>query len=831
MAGFSSAAPKTGLQRFPEVNIPGGQIGECQRYLFGTYLMEGSPIYPATPGQMLYHKQSTGSGGKGGFGGGVATGADCYWMNFAIAYCVNPIYRLLEIRIDDKPVWAPLEVLPGITADSLSAGGYKAIDTFNKDVISGKIRIYFGADDAAVDPFFLNPGVTANRDPSTPVLNPAWPGLCWAMFEDFQVGTSPSVPKIRIRAEAAQSTPLGDPDNNRILTPAQTGGFYYEANAVHVVADVLSNLNYGGELAPSDFEASWLECAQQCFDEGLGVSGYIDRADKGEQLSDDLLDHIGGVIVGRGDQWGLRLIRRTYSFAEALAISEEHFKDVEIVPAAQTEAATQISVEFNDQTRQYGANTVDISNVAASITTSVHRRERISFKYYTAQAAALVAAQTKAPLLITPPDKIRFKLSRYAGLQLEAGDAIVPSYSKCQNGALDGTRIFRITELDRPLSGLYLTVEAFEECVTMLAGAFADRIAPADPAPTGILDTPLPQLPLELPWDIAGADLRVTHLAARMQAIYSNFELRAGTQPDQFDLLTPYGEFVQAGTLAAPYSWHSLSVDDHGLTLTPALPADLAAYWGTASVVRAQLFQNARLMVLFDPVTDAHEICSWQVIEPSAACYRVRGICRGLYDTAPQNFPTGALVFLMSAPSTIVGRQPGWGNGVTVHCKAVPYNAVDSATAGAMPSASLTLRERAQRPFPVSNLRANGLGATSRPTYADGQPIRFDWIPRTRGKGIGYFNPGGPFDAHIPTEGDFVLRLWSWLGSQIAVGGSFVVPATQTHTDPRGVERVYCDIPPNTFQTNPDGLMAVVTARASGWESLYPQTITVERDI
>lgn len=802
---FLFPRPKTPAERFPEVSVAGAQQGEPLPFLFGTHHMTGLCVYPASAANMIYRKVSTGTMGKGGFGGGMASGSSDYFLNFAICYAGNPVARVLEIKVDDHVVWGSPNPGGGLGAGSANAHGYVTLR--QGMTLKGLIRFYFGSDTQAVDSWFVGRGIQL----------PAWPGWCYAFFEDFEVGTSPTVPKIRIRAEAAPTaSPLRDPH------PVINTGVYNEANPVHLLADIYTNARYGLGLDPLALDDSWEAAALQVYREGLGVSGYLDRQAKFSAFADDLLDHIGAVFVPRGRQLGLTLIRRTHSVSDAPLIAAAHFGAVELTPSVQAAACTEVMVEWRDATRDYTTAARPLPNIAAALSTGVTRRERLSFDYFTAASAALAAAQGRAPLLVTPPDQLKFQLNRFAGIALEPGDVIRPDYPAVQNGALDGTRVFRLTKVDRPLTGLYLEAEAFEECALVPGAVTTDVVNP--PAPTLVeFAAPTPQLALELPWDLAAtATLQITHLAARAQQLYDAFRLLGGVAVDQFDLLTDGGRFVQAGTLTAAYHNQTLSVDDTGFVLAPALAADAEAFWPTASVLRGQLFSRDRLGLLHDPATGATEFFAWQTIAPSGANYRLTGLARGLFDTPVGRFPAGSAVYLFPAIPFALDRLSGWGSGVTVNLKAVPFDRLLQADPSLMPTQSLPLVERAKRPFPVSNVRANGVGALLRPTYTAGQTVRLDWIPRTRGAGAGYLNPQGVFDPAIAVEGTFLARIYH--------GATLLRTLTSaaSYTDSRGVVRYYADYTPAS-DGNPAAFTARIVAVVNGWESLTPQPVEVGR--
>ena len=412
---------------------------------------------------------------------------------------------------------------------------------------------------------------------------------------------------------------------------------------------------------------------------------------------------------------------------------------------------------------------------------------------------------------------------------------ICPVWSR-GNPPLDGSRVFRITSVKRPLNGPYLEAEAFEEFATVQAGippVVTFQNQPTTSGGTGGISLPITtRFPLELPWDMAvGRTMQITDLCARAQQIYTAFQLYGGTLPDIFDVFTSHG-LVCVGGVLGNYPSATLAIDDVvGFTITPhsdsrgvvdATAADLLNYWVTASVTRPELFSRARYAVLANPTTGAHEIIAWQTITQIGSAYQVTGIIRGLFDTEPQDFAGANSVFLFSTLPFTVDRRGDWANGVTLNLKAVPYNDSDAGTPTAAATQTLTLTERAARAFPVTNPRANGLGPILNPSYQAGAPIQITWLPRTRGAGCGYNNPQGIFDPNIATEGDFLVR--------IVVAGivtrTITIAPTATVNLGDGVPRLVCNYDAS-LDGNPASFTAKISARVNGWESLQSTNITV----
>src|ERR1700688_4263673 len=102
---FLASAPRDLVGSHPEIRIPGSQQGDPIPYLFGTYDMDGTCIYPRDAAHMVSRQTSSGQGGEGGLGGGGATGEKILYFNFAIMYCCNPTKRIIRSKIDNNIIW------------------------------------------------------------------------------------------------------------------------------------------------------------------------------------------------------------------------------------------------------------------------------------------------------------------------------------------------------------------------------------------------------------------------------------------------------------------------------------------------------------------------------------------------------------------------------------------------------------------------------------------------------------------------------------------------------------------------------------------------------
>lgn len=783
----------------PDYSFPTSDEGAAIPVPIGTVDCTGQYIWPKDAASAVKETvaHQVDSGGKG-FGGSSGGETHTYRLSWAVCLGWGPIDRIIEVRASQCAIWrGPLD--------------YEAADFPNGyadlTVGNGLVRFYWGTQTQAPDPILA--GILGDV--------PSWKGMCWMLFHQYDVGTSPSVPQITVRMRRIPQSPLSN-THKLILTDAGSGSNceIYEANPVHVIADVMTNTHYGAGLPAAKLDsASWNAAAATVASEQLGISTYLKEQETLQSFVENILSHIDAGVVVRNGILHLKLQRRDYNPDTVTVIPEQAVSDFNIESSLPGGLPTQVLVSYTDWRKNFASASFPMFNIGATIDSDSARREQIDLPLFTVRDIAAVAAQSKMQQLMTPHDAVTFTLDRANGIALEWGDVVKLNYTPC---LADVTRLWRIISLERSAtSARYVEVKAVEEL-----GANRESVDPGEVVAAGepvTIDGPLTHVkPLELPWDVTGGSLAVTYLAARDQTMYSKFMLYGGLSLELDAVVEKESPFVPAGALSATYAADTLAVDDAGFLIDPT--PDVAEFAATASVSRANLFLARNLMVI------DNEILAFQIIEAEGNYYRIRGILRGLYDTDPAAHLSGASVFMLrnGKPPCVVKRQAGWANGVTIYTEAVPYTRNQTGALHLFETNSLTLVERARRPFPVANLLANGVGNALSPSYIASNNVRLSWTARTRGAGMGYPNQTGMWENGVAVEGSFVVEIWT--GTTLR--RTIEVPATALITSGFFEGRLYTDYNP-ILDYNPASFTARVYSVVNGWRSSTYRSVTVTK--
>lgn len=784
----------------PDYNFPTSNEGDAIPVPVGTTDCTGQYIWPKDAASAVKSTEAheVDSGGKGMFGG--SSGGETYTYRLSWAVCLGwgPIDRIIEVRAGQCPIWrGPLDY----DAEDFP-NGYADLTVGN-----GLVRFYWGTTTQAPDPILA--GILGDV--------PSWAGMCWMLFYQYDVGSSPTVPQITVRLRREPQSPLANTDK-LILTDSGDGSNceIYEANPVHVIADLMTNTRYGAGLPVATLDpTSWNAAAAAVATEQLGISTYLKQQETLQSLVENILSHIDAGVVVRSGVLYLKLQRRDYDPATVTVIPEKAISDFSIESSLPGGLPTQVLVGYSDWRKNFASANFPMFNIGATIDADSARREQIDLPLFTVRDVAAIAAQSKMQQLMTPHDAVSFTLDRANGIALEWGDVVKITYTPC---LADVTRLWRIISLERSAtSARYVEVKAVEEL-----GANRESVDPGEIVAAGesvTINGPLTYTkPLELPWDVTGGSLAVTYLAARDQTMYSKYMLYGGLSLDLDAVVEKESPFVPAGALSAAYAADTLAVDDVGFLIDPS--PDVTEFAATASVSRSSLFLARNLMIIDD------EILAFQIIEAEGDYYRIRGVLRGLYDTDAAAHASGASVFLLKngKPPFLAKRQAGWANGVTIYTSAVPYTRNQTGALHLFETNSLALVERARRPFPVANLLADGKGDALSPSYTAGNTVRLSWTARTRGAGMGYPNQTGMWEDGVAVEGSFEIDIYngSTLERTIAIAASATI-ATGFFAG-----RHYYDYAP-ALDGSPASFEARVYSIVNGWRSSTYRTVTVTK--
>jgi hypothetical protein len=720
--------------------------------------------------------EQTTSVGKGG-GQDVKSG-ELHYRTFALGLCLGPIDAVRAIWLDAGLLWKG-----NATVASANGDGYVEISTER-----GYVRIYFGT-------------AAQNQDAAMAAIISGFPsfrGFAYAVFVDWQIGTSDNLPPLEfVIARAPGGTAKG-----------------MGANPIARAYELLTDPIRGVQL-PAAFIGDF-SAAQAAVETGLSEA-LTNKSDVREGLEAVLGDVDAALIFSNGQFKPVLLRNKTGDFQ----LQQDDIEEVERSPADWWERPTQANVKYRDYQRRFRDANVPLFSAGPIVLED--KIVDIDLPRCTDEAAArLLGAR-----------KLAFQRSALAVTKVvcnRAACAIEPGDVGAFNAPLYG---FSATEMFRVVSAEHIASDKIKLAVvpdifgslpvsSEEVGAPEGSGGPGTGGGTGGEEVPISAISVaqvgELPYDLAPNANRVTLFAARPDSDSEGFALYASLDGIDYDLVLANGLYHAGGALVSA-SWPRYAIDRRAYIELNTTQQDITGFSSQSDVG----WFAGNLLVIVGSGINATAYAAKELFRISPGRWRITGLLGPLADTVAAEHAIGSPIFVMQlSPRYSVASLPAWTNGTDVLFKAVPYGVRSSPDLSAIDPLTLPVVSRSLRPYPPTTLLADGRGSLFAPTYTVGNTVRIAFSARTRGAGCGYNNPQGPFDPAIAIEGEFVVR--------IAVAGTvtrtIIVAADALYTDDRGVTRLYTDYDP-ADDGNPDAFTVTVNARTGGWESLAAETLEV----
>lgn len=341
-----------------------------------------------------------------------ATVSHSYVISIALALSLGPSVRLHRLWVDKHEVWAGFMQSgdeEDINAPYLFGGARKG------GGIIGKMRFYAGDDNQ------LRDSRIAHFFPDTPAYN----GTCYVVFDDLNIGTSPSLRPISF--EASRYTNYLAIDNALVhigdsLNPAEA--------LYHILIVKWGGLNV--DAVDIDI-ASFKEAAQTLSDEDNGVSLLVSRVRNGGEVVSEILRQIDGILYQDPVTalLTLRLIREETDTSGAPHLDETNILEIEeYARTSWSDTINQVRVSYPDQNRKYETSTAIAQDMANIASQNRVKTKTISFPYCVYASLASDLAARELSQLSVPLAKLSVKMNRKDARGMKPGDIVTFSWKK-----------------------------------------------------------------------------------------------------------------------------------------------------------------------------------------------------------------------------------------------------------------------------------------------------------------------------------------------------------------------------------------------------------------
>jgi hypothetical protein len=640
-----------------------------------------------------------------------------YYMTMHYGFCWGPVDAILEIKIKDLVAWS----------GEMTASGTLALDLpqlFGGDEkeggVKGYVDVLFG-DDTQV----MSDG-NASRFSLTSATMPGFRGVLSMFFrgaandEGFMwCQNNPYLPGVSI---LARRTAKGLPTPTALITRTSEAGVTTRgANPIHMIYECYTNSDWGLGWSSALFKPDeWEDVAQVIYDEGFGLAMiWVDQMAV-EDFVAEIQDHIQAVI--REDPTtgllGIKLVRGDYNLDDCYEFNPSNCVLVNPERRALENTTNEIIVSYTDPDSEEDATITvqDLGNISAQGTVISETRNYYGIRNpdLALDVAARDLASASYPTFscqirtdrrgrnIMPGDVIRLVWPEL-GIDRMACRVIDADRGVYSDGAVVLSVIEDIFGLDQAL---------FSKPVTSLWEEVSDEPEPITVSAFMTLPYPtMMQRGITVP---AYPSVRVGVLAR--QDVSAAYKFTLSTEKVLPDLSTSYAD--QTGRLFTPIASTTVGMAVEATTVMS--DADMGTFRGDPALTSGDLLY----------ITGADDASSEVVMLVSYDAGEWT-IARGCYDTVPQEWSVGALLWYARGATAFDGfartagaAQSYWIRPVTLAGTLAIEDAAEEV---------FTPSERPHLPFRPSNLRVNGNVGFGSYTYTDfPSTINVVWSNRNR---------------------------------------------------------------------------------------------------
>lgn len=552
--------------------------------------------------------------------------------------------------------------------------------------ISGVLRFYRGRDAQGPNAYFAS-------QIGVPVA-PAYQGFAYGMLEHLYLGTSAYIKPIGYIVSSYPNT-LGVTSNRHKIGD--------DANPICFIYEIINNPVWGLNINAARFNtARWIAAANTVFDEGYGISMIVNGGSTAEDLIDEILRHIDGVIY-TDPATGLleiSLARADYD-VETLPLytPDDMVAAPKFSRASWSQTKNTIKVTYVERDNNFTEAVVaqqDLANIQqreGEIAT-----EEIQFLGFSNWTAANRACARALKTMSYPLAKVSLSLSRKAWT-LRPGSVFKLSWPA--RGLTEV--VMRVIRIDYGnLKQNRIDIEAVEDIFAISQSAYDE------PPPSGWVDPVGNALPLvrsdlfELPFEFIGTDgIHVATLASRASGIDEGYDIWSGLASGDANLTfkDKMYDFTPSAVTTAAYGSGTPARDPTGFPVgTVAHASEIPS-----TVTEEELLAGDSIWLIRSAAGDE------LVAAKNFTGTQVSDVIRGVYGTVPLAHPSGATVWYLSGGFGVENTTPYTGLPKTVYAKLLPFNVRGVLPIASATQKSLALTGRAAKPYAVRDLRINTL--------------------------------------------------------------------------------------------------------------------------
>lgn len=617
-------------------------------------------------------------------GGKAQTVGYKYYMGVQLALCHGPVDAVTELIVGERSAWTGnVTANASVQIDQPELFGGVA----REGGLAGQIDICMGEASQPQNPYLLSVIGAAGG------AVPAYRGLVTTVFRSFY--WSAMNPYFKAPWWRVSRWTKGW-SRGIVWYPEKIKIGALDMNPAHIAYEAMTNLSWGMGYSPDDFnDAGWRASADKLYSEGFGLSlVWTDQTDI-ETFLQMIMDHINGSIrmnLSTG-KFELKLVRDDYTVADlktqGFALDPSNVLSLDSYQRiAWGDTANEIVVTYLDRDQNEATVAVqDLASIEAQggVVSTTRNYPGIREFDLASRVATRDLNTTSSPLA-----KVVLKCNRIAW-DWDVSDVFVLTWPRL---GINGVP-FRITKINK--GGLVdgtIEIEALEDVFGLPNNAYTAQ------QPSGWVEPLTPPAPvlagrtIEAPyWDIvrnmSPADIAYLPaqygfgemLAVRPSADAYGFDLWASYSNGGTYSKVSANEFVPSALLAV----------DMALTAGPVT-------FTLASMVDVDLVDVGTYFYI------DNEAFGITALNPSTGSLTA---IRAVLDTVPAAHAAGARIWFMDQAD--VADPTVRTSGEQVYYKPLTRTGKGTLSLSTAVAYSLTLNNRAARPYPPGNIRVGGV--------------------------------------------------------------------------------------------------------------------------
>lgn len=367
-----------------------------------------------------------------------------YFLTWELGICMGPITALHHVRVYPGEFSAFSAPFPTVLGDELNFNGSGGEQ-------GGRIRMYRGS----------HTQVRNVADPyNTPMTN--YRGVCFAVFEDYYIGTSPAPSSYAFDIERQpiclrkDGTPVPGLKLTASANPASAAA--QDANPAAILWEVFTNQIWGKGMDPDLLdEESFVQTSQYFEAEEIGMSFTLESQTIITEAVEQIRSHVQTVVIwSNGKLYCRCLMDRSRAYSPMITLTADSVSDPQLARPTWPSCPNELRANFCNRYNNFQSEIVIAQDMAGIATQGRINSTTIDYPAFSNRATCDKAVRRNLAEISYPQATLSLKLNRFHS-HLMPSDFVRFIWNEWSGGSM--TCYYRITEIsdkDQDSGGIQL---------------------------------------------------------------------------------------------------------------------------------------------------------------------------------------------------------------------------------------------------------------------------------------------------------------------------------------------------------------------------------------